>query len=195
MADHRVIIEGVYADPVYPGSSTNPLPVILTPNPQIDGTYIMSIANVAGTAASQTFITLFNPVGSGKTMVVGGMFISTVAAAGTSATQPTRIHRITAAPTGGTLVNNATDVFKFNTANPDPVAVLRIGNPTVTLGPPASNTPPPVTIGAGGGQFVHEVDPPTGTTVLLQPGEGVAVNNTAGDTAQRWNISLAWAEI
>lgn len=194
MAEKRVIIEGMYPDMVYPGISTNPLPVIITPNPQIDGTYIYSIANVPGTVATNNFITLFNPVGSGKSVVVGGMFISTVAAAGTSATQPTRIHRISAAPTGGTLVV-AADIFKFNTANPNPVSVLRINNPTVTLGPAASNTPPPVTIGAGGGQFVHEVDPPTGTTVLLAPGEGVAINNAAGDTAQRWNISLAWAEI
>ncbi len=194
MAEKRVIIEGMYPDMVYPGASTNPLPVILTANPQIDGTYIYSIANVAGTVASNNFITLFNPVGSGKNIVVGGMFISTVAAAGTAATQPMRIHRISAAPTGGVLVT-APEVFKFNTGNPDPVAVVRTGNPTAVLGPAASNTPPPVTTGAGGGQFVHEVDPPTGTTVLLAPGEGVAVNNAAGDTAQRWNISLAWAEI
>lgn len=194
MAENRVIIEGMYSGLTYPGASVNPLPVILTANPQVDGTYILSIADVPGTATPQTFITLFNPIGSGKTVVVGGMFISTVAAAGTSATQPTRIHRISAAPTGGSVVT-AADIFKFNTANPDPISVLRIGNPTVTLGAPASNTPPPVTTGAGGGQFVHEVDPPTGTTVLLAPGEGVAVHNSAGDTAQRWNISLAWAEI
>jgi hypothetical protein len=194
LAENRVIIEGMYSGITYPGSSINPLPVIMTPNPQIDGTYIMSIANVPGTVTPNNFITLFNPVGSGKQVIVGGMFISTVAAAGTSATQPTRIHRISAAPTGGTIVP-ASDIFKFNTANPDPVSILRINNPTATLGPPASNTPPPVTIGAGGGQFVHEVDPPTGTTVLLAPGEGVAVNNSAGDTAQRWNISLAWAEV
>lgn len=194
MAENRVIIEGMYSGLTYPGASVNPLPVILTANPQVDGTYILSIADVPGTATPQTFITLFNPIGSGKTVVVGGMFISTVAAAGTSATQPTRIHRISAAPTGGSVVA-AADIFKFNTANPDPISVLRIGNPTVTLGAPASNTPPPVTTGAGGGQFVHEVDPPTGTTVLLAPGEGVAVHNSAGDTAQRWNISLAWAEI
>lgn len=188
------MIEGMYTGQTYSGSSVNPLPVIMTPNPQIDGTYILSIANIPGTVASNNFVTLFNPVGSGKTVVVGGMFISTVAAAGTSATQPTRIHRISAAPTGGVLVA-ASDIFKFNTANPDPVCVLRIGNPTAVLQAPASNTPPPVTTGAGGGQFVHEVDPPTGTTVLLAPGEGVAVNNSSGDTAQRWNISLAWAEI
>lgn len=194
MAEQRVIIEGMYSGLTYPGASTNPLPVILTANPQIDGTYILSIANVPGTVAAQTFITLFNPVGSGKNVIVGGMFISTVAAAGTSATQPTRIHRISAAPTGGAVVP-ASDIFKFNTANPDPTAVLRINNPSVVLLAPASNTPPPVTTGAGGGQFVHEVDPPTGTTVLLAPGEGVAVHNSAGDTAQRWNISLAWAEV
>lgn len=194
MAENSVSIDGMTPHLTYPGISRNPLPVILTPNPQIDGTYIYSIANVPGTVASNTFMTLFNPVGSGKQVVVGGMFISTVAAAGTAATQPMRIHRISAAPTGGVLVAVA-DVFKFNTANPDPVSVLRTGNPTVVLGPPASNTPPPVTTGAGGGQFVHEVDPPTGTTVLLAPGEGVAINNSSGDTAQRWNISLAWAEV
>jgi hypothetical protein len=93
------------------------------------------------------------------------------------------------------VVAVAANIFKFNTANPNPVSEIRTGNPTVVLQAPASNTPPPVTTGAGGGQFVHEVDPPTGTTVLLAPGEGVAVHNSAGDTAQRWNISLAWAEI
>lgn len=194
MAEQRVYVDGMTPYLTYTGTSTNPLPVIMTPNPQIDGTYIFSVANVPGTVASNTFMTLFNPVGSGKQVVVGGMFISTVAAAGTAATQPMRIHRISAAPTGGVLVT-APEIFKFNTANPNPVSVLRTGNPTVVLGPPASNTPPPVTTGAGGGQFVHEVDPPTGTTVLLAPGEGVAINNSAGDTAQRWNISLAWAEI
>lgn len=194
MAEQRVYLDGMTPYLTYAGTSTNPLPVIMTANPQIDGTYIMSIANIPGTTTPQTFISLFNPVGSGKQIVVGGMFISTVAAAGTSATQPTRIHRISTAPTGGTLVT-APEIFKFNTANPNATAVLRINNPTVTLDAPASNTPPPVTIGAGGGQFVHEVDPPTGTTVLLAPGEGVAVHNSAGDTAQRWNISLAWAEV
>jgi hypothetical protein len=194
MAENRVFIEGMAPGFTYAGSSLNPLPVILTSNPQVDGTYIYSIANVPGTVAANTFMTLYNPLGSGKSVIVGGMFISTVAAAGTSATQPTRIHRIAAAPTGGVNVL-VSDVFKFNSANPDPVVQLKTGNPTVTLQAPASNTPPPVTIGAGGGQFVHEVDPPTGTTVLLAPGEGVAIHNSAGDTAQRWNISLAWAEV
>lgn len=194
MAENRVIIEGMFPGLTYPGASVNPLPVILTPNPQIDGVYIASIADAPGTVASNTFITLFNPVGSGKTVTVGALFVSTVSNAGTVATRPTRLHRINAAPTGG-VVMAAADVFKFNTTSPDPVCVIRTGNPTVTLLAAASNTPPPVTVGAGGGQFVHEIEPPAGTAVILAPGEGVAVNNAAGDTAQRWNFSLAWAEI
>lgn len=194
MAENRVVIEGMFSGLTYPGASVNPLPVILTANPQIDGTYIYSIADVPGTVASNTFITLFNPVGSGKTVVVGGIFISTVAAAAAAATRPARLHRINAAPTGGVVASTA-DIFKFNTLNPDPVAIVRTGNPTVTLLAAASNTPPPVTTGAGGGQFVHEIEPPAGTTVVLAPGEGAAVNTTVGDTAQRWNISFAWVEI
>lgn len=194
MADHRVIIEGVYADPVYPGNSTNPLPVILTPNPQIDGTYTASVANVAGAATPLTVMTIFNPVESGKTVVIGGVFISTVAAAGTAATQPMRLYRLGTAPTGGVVMTSA-EIFKLNTSNPNPVSIIRTGNPTVTLLAAGSNTPPPVTTGAGGGQFVHEIEPPAGQPFLLAPGEGIAVHNTAGDTAQRWNVSIAWAEI
>lgn len=194
MAENRIIIEGMQPNVVYPGASSNPLPVILTVNPQIEGAYTASIANVAGTAASNTFITIFNPVGSGKTVVVGAVFVSTVAAAGTSATQPTRIHRINAAPTGGVTMA-ASDIFKLNTANPDPVSVIRTGNPTVTLLAAGSNTPPPVTTGAGGGQFVHEIEVPVGPPFLLAPGEGIALNNSSGDTAQRWNFTIAWAEI
>lgn len=194
MAEKRVLIEGMYPDMIYPGVSTNPLPVILTANPQIDGVYSMSIANVPGTVASNNFMTLFNPVGSGKTVLISSAFISTVAAAGTSATQPMRIHRINTAPTGGVLAVPA-DIFKYDSNNPNPTSVVRTGNPTVALLAPGSNTPPPVTTGAGGGQFVHEINPPSGTIVVLAPGEGIAINNSAGDTAQRWNISLVWAEV
>lgn len=194
MPEQRVIIEGMHSGVTYPGSSVNPLPVILTPNPQIDGVYIASLANVPGTVASNTFLTVFNPVGSGKQVILGGVFVSTTAAAATSATAPLRTHRIAAAPTGGSVVA-ASDILKFDTTTPDPVSVVRIGNPTVTLGAAASNTPPPVTTGAGGGQFVHQIEPPPGTTVLIRPGEGFALNVIAGDTAQRWNISAAWVEV
>lgn len=194
MAENRVTIEGMASGFTYPGASLNPLPVILSPNPQVDGTYIFSIADVLGSVAAQTFMTLFNPIGSGKALIVGAAFVSTAAAAGTPVTTPMRIHRISAAPTGGVLAG-VSSIFKFNTSNPNAVAELRSGNPSVVLGAPASNTPPPVTTGAGGGQFVHEIDPPPGTSVILQEGEGLALHTSLGDAAQRWNISLAWAEV
>lgn len=194
MAEQRVIIEGMYAADTYAGVTTNPLPVILSPNPQIDGSYTASLANVAGTVASNNLQTIFNPVGSGKTVVIGAVFISTVAAAGTASTVPARIHRIDAAPSGGVTMA-ASEIFKLNTANPNAVSVVQHSNPTVTLLAAGSNTPPPVTTGVGGGQFVHEIEPPPGAAFTLAPGEGIAINVASGDTAQRWNITIAWAEI
>lgn len=193
MAEQRVSIDGM-SPGLYAGSSTNPLPIIETANPQIDGVYSYSVANVAGAATPVTFMTVFNPVGSGKLMSVAAIFNSTVAAAGTSATQPTRIYRIFAAPTGG-VVGTAADVFKLDTSYPNPTADYRSGNPSVVLGPPGANTPPPVTTGAGGGQFVHEIESPLTAQTIIRPGEGIAVHNTAGDTAQRWNVTMVWAEL
>lgn len=194
MAEKRVVIEGMFPGATYPGGTTNPLPVLISSNPQVDGTYIASIANVVGTVVSNTFMTLYNPVGSGKNTIVAAAFVSTVAAAGTGITVPLRIHRFSGVPTGGSVMA-ASAIFKFDTVNADPVTEVRTNNPTVTLLAAASNTPPPVTTGVGGGQFVHELDPPAPAVVLLRPGEGVALNTATGDTAQRWNISLAWAEV
>ena len=194
MAENRVFVEGMAPGFTYAGASLNPLPVILTNNPQVDGAYVASIANVAGTAASNTLMSLYNPVGSGKVIGVAGVFVSTTAAAGTSSTVPMRIHRITAAPTGGSVVGAAA-IAKLDTAVPDALAEVRITNPTVTLLAALSNTPPPVTTGAGGGQFVHEIDVPPPTLTILRPGEGIAMNIASGDTAQRWNLSALWVEI
>lgn len=194
MAENRVTIEGMWSGDTYPGATTNPLPVLISGNPQVDGTYIYSIANVLGTALAQTLMTLFNPIGSGKNLIIGGAFVSTEAAAGTTATVPLRLHRLSAAPTGGTLGLLA-EVFKLDTANPNPVGVIRYNNPSVVLGPAAANSPPPVTTGVSGGQFVHEIDLPSPAFVVLRPGEGIAAHVASGDTAQRWNLTFVWAEV
>lgn len=194
MAENRVIIEGMFPGLTYEGSTVNPLPVLLSTNPQIDGSYTASIANVVGSVASNNLMTIFNPVGSGKTVIIGAVFISTVAAAGTASTVPARIHRIGAAPTGGVTMASG-DIFKLNTANPNAVCVIQHTNPSVTLLAAGSNTPPPVTTGVGGGQFVHEIEPPPGAAFTLAAGEGIAVNVASGDSAQRWNLTIAWAEI
>lgn len=172
-----------------------PLSFWQTSNPSLRGAYIFSVENQAGVVAANTFLTLFNPVGSGRLYLTSAAFISCVAGAAASATRAMRGYRISAAPTGGT-VQAANTVCKLDTLYPDTGADIRIGNPTVTLGPAAWNTPPPATTGAGGGQFVHAVELPPGSPLfLLRPGEGIAINCQAGDVDQVWNLTVTWGEV
>lgn len=171
-----------------------PIGNYLTFNPAITGVYVFSIASQPGVVAANTFLTVFNPVGSGKTVSFSAAFISTAAGAASGATAPMRGYRIASAPTGGTVQGAAT-IAKFNNSYANTVVEVRTANPTVTLGPALWNTPSAVTTGAGGGQFVHEVDTPAGSPpFVLAPGEGIAINTAAGDTDQVWNLTIVWAE-
>lgn len=165
-------------------------------NPLLTGAYLFSIEDQPGVVASNTFLTIFNPVGSGRNYVTTASFLSAVAAGATAVTKNMRSYRIAAAPTGGT-VQAASTVCKLQTSYRDTNAVIRVGpGITATLGQPFSSTPPPVTSGAGGSQFVHTVALPTGSPpFLVVPGEGVAFNTAAGDTDQSWSITIAWAEL
>lgn len=201
MAEQRVIVEGGYnattgaVNPLSVGISGQPLSTWQTSNPLITGAYLFSIENQPGVVASNNFMTIFNPVGSGKVYVVGALFISCVASAATGAVRSMRAYRINALPTGGTT-QAASTVCKLDTAYPDTAADIRINNPTVTALQAATNTPPPVTTGAGGGQFVHQLElPPGAPPFKLRAGEGLVLNVAAGDTDQVWNLSVAWSEI
>jgi len=193
MAEQRVLIEGMTPNLMYSGS-TNPLPVIQAADPNVTGIYTASIANVPGVVAANTFITLTNPAGSGRTLFMVAAFVSGVSDAASASTVPMRLYRLVGLPTGGTAFP-AANVFKLKTTDPTPFATVLTGNPTVTLGPAGSNTPPPVTTGAGGANFIHEIVPPPPSLLQLNAGESVAFHTTAGTTAQKWNISITWAEI
>lgn len=193
MAENRVLIEGMYEGASFSGVTQNPMPTVTVINPSIEGVYVFSVANVPGVIAANNFVSLFNPSGSGKVLGIGGLFFSSTSAGAASETEPLRVHRITAA-SGGTLQADSASV-KFQSAYPDPVAEVRIGNPTVTLGSPFINSPPVITVGSGG-TGVHEVPLPAGVGAFtLVPGEGIAIRTAAGDTDQRWNITVLWVEI
>lgn len=194
--EQKVLVEGnPFGTPAPITVSGQPIAEYAVANPAITGVYVFSAASLAGVVAANTFLTLFNPIGSGKNVSFSAAFISTVSTAAASTTAPMRGYRISAAPTGGS-VQAANTIAKFRTTQTDSVAEVRLGNPTVTLGPALWNTPPAVTSGVGGGQFVHDVDTPAGSPpFLLVPGEGIAINCNAGDTDQVWNITVVWAEI
>lgn len=156
-------------------------------------TYVLSRADISGTVAALNFMTLLNPAGSGKVIVLGAVFLSSYSVGAATVTEPIRGHRISA-HSGGTLADNATEVARFSTSQPVPVAQLRYGNPAVTLGVPFFNSPPPVGQAAGTA-FVHEVEVPAGAPpFLLLPGEGAVVRTAAGDIDQHFNITIAWSE-
>ncbi len=199
MAEHRVSIDGGVDSN---GNIVRPLPVSLpasspfypSSNPSITGAYLFSVENLVGVAAPNVYLSIYNPLGSGRNYATSGSFVSCAAGGAAGSTRSMRVYRITGAPTGGS-VQAASTVCKLNSLYRDTNADIRIGGPTVTLGPAFSNTPPPVTSGAGGGQYVHGIEiPPGSPPFVLAPGEGVAFHNVLGDVDQVWNITIAWAE-
>lgn len=163
-------------------------------NPALTGVYLYSLADQAGVVAANNFISLFNPVGSGRLAIVAGFFISSYSVGQATATEPLRGWRISAA-SAGSLATNSTDVVKFNKLSRDTNMELRSGNPTVTLEAPFFNSPPPIGTGAGTA-FVHAVEAPPGAgTFVCKPGEGVVVRTAAGDIDQHFNMTVAWGEV
>jgi hypothetical protein len=152
---------------------------------------VFSAAQQAGVVAANNFFTLFNPVASGKTFSLVGIFISCAATGASAATDPMRGSRITAAPTGGTVQATST-VNKFSSAAPTTVADIRLGNPTATattffFNSPAENTGTATTP-------VHQITTEGPLPFLLLPGEGILFSTATGTTSQRWNFSVVWVE-
>lgn len=138
-------------------------------------------------------MTLFNPAGSGKLLSFGSAFISSTTASGSTETEPLRGFRITTA-TGGTL-QAVNAIGEFVTSEPSPIAEVRIGNPTVTLGPALFNSPPAIS-STTASTNVHTVPVPGGLApFILAENEGIVLRTSAGDVDQRWNLSIVWAEI
>lgn len=176
--------------------SDQPIQVTNVSSPTLRGTYDYTIADVAGVVATNNFMSIFNPVASGRTIIIVGVFVSSTASGGTSITAPMRGFRVTTA-TGGTLATNSTDICKLQTSAPTAAVEIRIGNPTVTLGPPFFNSPPTISASVGStAVHVITVPPsPAATTFTLAPGEGIVLQTLSGDVDQRWNLGVVWSEI
>ncbi|QIA28795.1 hypothetical protein [Streptomyces phage JXY1] len=87
------------------------------------GVYLHSIAAVPGTVAEQTFITLMNPVGSGRVMTLGTIALSYSNTSPATVVDPVRGWRISA-HSGGSLVA-ASGIGKFSTTMPNATAEVR----------------------------------------------------------------------
>ncbi len=176
-------------------TSLAPLYTSVASNPSIKGAYVYSIGAVPGVVAANNFVSLFNPVGSGKTVSVGAAYISSFAITASLTPAPMNGFRTTAA-SGGTLQTNSTAIAEFQSTMPTSICELRTGNPTVTLGPQIFNAAPVEATNSGASTLQNiAAAPAVFPPFTLVPGEGIVIRSLSGLVATLWNISLVWAEL
>lgn len=163
-------------------------------NPAFKGGYVYSRAMTPGVAAANNFLSLANPLGSNRQLVIAGVFISSVIVGDITATVDPMRGWLATLISGGTLEGTAT-IGKIRSNMPDPVGEIRINNPAATLGASWFNSPPVLGVAKQASPFVHQV-PATllAGSLQLAPGEGTVIRTETGDTDQRWNVSIAWNE-
>lgn len=164
-------------------------------NPAFTGGYVFSEPTIPGVVAARNHLSLTNPSGSGKTILIAGVFISQTIVADVAATLDPMRGWLATSVSGGTLEPSG-GIGKIRSTMPNPVGEIRTGGMTATLGAAWFNSPP--LIGASKTSFplVHQVPAtiPAGSLTLL-PGESTVLRTDTGDVNQRWNLSIAWSEI
>lgn len=155
---------------------------------------MFSMAQHGGTVGPHNHLSLTNPTGSGKIILIAGVFISTITTGAAAVPDPMRGWLATNVA-GGTL-EAASGIGKIRSTMPNPTGQIRTEGMTATLGAAWFNSPALQATGATGGAFVHQV-PATiaaGSLTLL-PGESTVLRTEDGDIDQLWNLSIAWSEI
>lgn len=161
-------------------------------------TYSFSLVDAPGVAAANRFLSVFNPAASGKRLYLLRLAVISYSIAVSLTRNSLRLTRITAA-SGGAL-QAASVINKFRTGFSNPVAEVRITNPTVTLTAEIDAFPPNqlATVAGTTGVDRQVAD---FTSLLMHSrmefleGEGWAVHQTiAGDTDQTYVIVPTWSE-
>lgn len=154
--------------------------------------YFYSLIDAPGVVAANNFMSIFNPVGSGKIISFFAIAVDSFASGASSTAVSLKVDRITAA-SAGTLASQS-DINKLLTIQSDSITQVRTGNPTVTkVGTSLYSWPPPLATGTGvGSTIVSSV--PSGQGFFCFPGEGIVFNTPSGNTSQVWSIKATWAE-
>lgn len=157
--------------------------------------YTTLIEDTASVTTANNYLSIFNPVGSGKLLTFYQFVCFPYATAATGPTFNMEVQR-TSAASGGTQLA-AANINKFDTAQPNSVAEVRTGNPTVTLVGtlPILAIPPAITSAGIGVSSTASIIPPTGALFVCHPGEGLVVRQPAGaDVDERWSLGFTWTE-
>jgi hypothetical protein len=157
--------------------------------------YTTLIRNTLGVVAANNFLSIFNPVGSGKNVVFVQFVCFPYATAATTPTDNMEVWRVSAATVGTQLA--AANIGKFDTTQPNSIAEVRTGNPTTTLvgTVPVLAIPPAVTSAPGGVSSTVNIVPPNGALFTCRPGEGIVARTPAGAVGQDWTLGFSWLEM
>lgn len=154
--------------------------------------YFHSLIDAPGVVAANTFLSIFNPSSSGKTISFFSVAPDSYASGASSTATSLVVNRITAA-SGGTQIT-AANINKLITIETNSIAEVRTGNPTTTVaGLPLYSWPPPLATGVGASSSAYSAVPP-GQGFFCLPGQGIAFSTSAGNTNQVWSIKVTWAE-
>lgn len=175
-------------------SAVNPI-FTQPPTAIVGNIYTTLIRNAPGVVAANNFLSVFNPIGSGKNLAFAQFVCYPYATGAAAPTDNMEVWRTSAASVGTLLA--AANISKFVTTQPNSVAEVRTGNPTVTLTGtvPALAVPPAVTAAAGGVSATTSIIPPQGSFFTCLPGEGLVARTPAGVVNQIWSLGFSWAEV
>lgn len=157
--------------------------------------YTTLIEDAAVVTTANNYLSLYNPVGSGKDLTISQFVCFPYATAATGPTINMDVWRATAI-SGGTQLA-AANINRFDTNQPNPVAEVRTGNPAATLTGtvPVIAIPPAITSAGAGVTATISIIPPSGSLFTCHPGEGVVVRMAAGgDVDERWSLGFTWLE-
>ena len=157
--------------------------------------YWQSVGPITGsTTAAYTYVSFFNPSGSGRTMIAKRIRINSDAVA--AATYQDLAVMRTSAASGGTLIASA-DIPKKNIDSANSIAEVRHGGVTTTIvGVADSKLMAVVAAGAAGNANGGRDYTFRNQQLVLQPGQGIALSQTAaGDTDQRIRMAVEWEEM
>ncbi len=184
-----------------PVSSTSaafaPTFVTTVPNPNLLGIYSFVLNDVIGTVASNNYLALFNPVGSGKTVFAFYAYVFAYVTGGSSMTKNSMILSRASNVVGGTL-HPQSDIGVNDTDMALPVGQVYTGNPTVTAGSKLFAFPPPTVSGDDVNVLAvspGSLDGAVTGAVSLKEGQGLVFNVAIGNTNQTWNINVVWGEM
>lgn len=152
--------------------------------------YTAAIQDVPGVVAANNFLSVFNPIGSGKTIIFYASIVVPWASGAQTVTVSLNTFRTTAA-SAGTLQT----ADKFLTASPASIAQVRTGNPTVTTTGVSVGAYPPAVTSSAVGAGATAISVPSGASFICVPGEGLVLATASGSVTQLWNMGFIWAEI